>query len=278
MNFDEFQPSIDPMLTVLSEEAEPVFVPPHDDLPKTLEDYPYESSNAYDLSIEAAAKAGLPVFDVSGGYSRRVITLERVKYIKRKTRHPMGGEIESRYGYAIRLCITVNKFNAEASLKLPVLAASAQLGHIEAKWGLSISGLAGKQVSKAILPPESLDVETFVLASQSLGNAIEAVHHETTKFTPVLLSQRLPRQAFEYAVAESIGRLIALDTIKDGRSFAKLQDLVDSYPEDVSTLARETYRQFVGDLNIGDKPSTAHRQRARSLLRNIDLRNIGNYG
>ena len=41
MNFDEFQPSIDPMLTVLSEEAEPVFVPRHDDLPKSLEDYPY---------------------------------------------------------------------------------------------------------------------------------------------------------------------------------------------------------------------------------------------
>lgn len=273
IDFNEFQPCNGPIqpCSVHHGAAKNTlsFVLANDsELPRDLASYPYEESRVYDLSVSAAANADLPVFSTSGGMSRRVIVLERVKFLNRK--RPDGSEAQ--FGYAIRLLLTVSKLDGKMSLKLPILAASAQLNQIEAKWQLQVHGLTSEAISKAILPPKDLDVETFVYAKESIENVMNAVYAADTKFTPVLIALRPPESTVSRHAAEALGRTVALDSIKEGRSLIWVESKLASMPRQVQDAAVDMYRAVVGDISPGESPNDEARRSARELLQGADLR------
>src|SRR5690606_32447370 len=130
--------------------------------PTSLDQLPQSYNRVYDLSVASANELSIPVVgSVSGGINRRVVVLERVAF--KEIARPSAVH---HWGYAIRLAVTVSKIDARLKLALPVLAASAQLGQIEASWILQVRGLSGPQIDKVDIPMSELNVETFVLAKQ----------------------------------------------------------------------------------------------------------------
>jgi hypothetical protein len=234
------------------------------DIPTRLDQLDNNDTSAYDLSITAALDANIPVLGVSGDLNRRVIVLERAVY-----KIVMDGETTLHYGYAIRFCLTVNKFDAKLKLTLPILTASAELGIVEAKWVLQIRGLAGPKITAAILPPTELNVETFVLIKQSLTAAIDAVNDATTVFKAEPIAKIVPIPDEEKDLRGSAVKSFALTAIQAGRSLQAARDRLGSDEAfDNDTLA-SVYNQILGILDPQLEPNGDQKKKARGFLGQI---------
>jgi hypothetical protein len=93
-------------------------------------------------------------------------------------------KIEYWYGFVIRFCLTVSKWSGNLKTALPVIAAQVQLNSLEAMWSMQVRGLAGKKISSIVLPPQDLNVGTFILAAQSINAAITAAEDDEVLFIP----------------------------------------------------------------------------------------------
>lgn len=232
------------------------------EIPQTIDDLPIQVSRTYDLSVTAAGQLNIPVVgSVSGGLSRRVVVLERTAY---KEINQNG--ITHQYGYAIRLAVTVNKVTAEAKLNLPFLAASAELGQIEAKWTLQVLGLAGGKIDSALLPPKELNLETFVLANQSLDSLIKAVRDPSTQFKAQLVAIIKPADVVEREFLTAIGKVYALGRFEKGKNRGDALSELGSIRDEMRDAIVDTYKDFAGITNDAETPSPQVRTKAVSLL------------
>ena len=104
-------------------------------------------SRTYDLTVTRAAELSVPVVgSVSGGMNRRVVVLEWTSF--KVVREADG--TETHWGYSVRLCVTVNKWEANMKVSLPFLAASAEVGEVQASWVLQVIALAGPKLNAAL--------------------------------------------------------------------------------------------------------------------------------
>jgi len=153
-------------------------------MPNTLDDLNNIESGIYDLSRTEAAGAGIPIIgSVANSNSSRVIVLEWSAF--KEMEGPGGSTL--RVGYAIRLTVTINKKSNGFKLTLPFIAASAELGTIEAQWRMQVIGLAGPAIDSAITPPRELNVEKYIEAQQNLKVLIAAARNSDTRFHPAVI-------------------------------------------------------------------------------------------
>ena len=232
------------------------------EIPQTIDDLPIQVSRTYDLSVTAAGELNIPVIgSVSGGLNRRVVVLERTAY-----KEIVENGITHQFGYAIRLVVTVNKVTAEAKLNLPFLAASAELGQIEAKWMLQVLGLSGEKIDSALLPPKELNLETFVLANQSLDSLIKAVRDPGTKFKAQLIGIVKPAEVVEREFLTAIGKVYALGRLERGKKRGDALADLGSIRDEMRDAIIDTYKDFAGITNDVEAPSSQVRTRAAGLL------------
>jgi hypothetical protein len=161
------------------------------EIPQTTDDLEELVSYTYDLTVRRAGEFNIPVVgSVSGGFDRRVVVYEWTRYKEVDGAQ----EIKCRYGYAIRFCLTVSKWDVQAKLSLPFLSAQAELGNLQASWLMQVRGLVGPKIDAAVLPPQELKVETFVIARQSLEAVIAAIADPSTRFRPGVMLTRIDPQ------------------------------------------------------------------------------------
>jgi hypothetical protein len=222
-------------------------------------------SFTYDLTATQAGQLNIPVVgSVSGGNSRRVVVFEWTRY---KTLFGTNN-VECRYGYVIRFCLTVSKWDVQGKLNLPFLSAQAELGNIQASWVMQVRGLVGPKLDAVILQPQDLKVETFIIARQSLEAAIKAISDPSTHFIPGLVVGRVDPTSKDSLYRLSAVRAFALSSVKRGRTGADAQSrLGSSDMADIDTVT-ETY-SFCGVSTPADKPDTAARETATRLLGGI---------
>lgn len=233
------------------------------EIPQNISDLPIQVSRTYDLSVTAAGQLNIPVVgSVSGGINRRVIVLERTAYKEIEKQD----KTKYQYGYAIRLVITVNKLTAETKMSLPFLTASAELGQIEAKWTLQVMGLAGSKIDAAILPPKELNLETFVLANQSLDSLIKAINDPTTHFTAQIIAAIKPTDIVEREYLTSIGKIFALGRIEKGRKRGDALKEIGTIRDEIRDAIIDTYKDFAGITNDVEVPSGQIRSQASALI------------
>jgi hypothetical protein len=237
------------------------------DKPPALADLTEASTRSYDLTVSAAAELQIPIAGSgSGGFNRRVIVLERAAF---KKIEPKGAaDSEKHIGYAIRLCVTVNKWEASAKVSLPFLAASAQLGTIEAQWILQVIGLVGKAIDAAILPPTELSVETFFIAKQSLEKLIAAINDPGTVLRPQLIAEIRPLDQTRMDLRRSIGKAYALTSLERGRSFEEARVRLGEMEDEVQDAIREVYEAFAGGVSP-QAPSGEARKKAAEICGRI---------
>lgn len=235
--------------------------------PTSLDQLPRTYSRAYDLSVTSAAELSIPVVgSVSGGYNRRVVVLERVAF--KEIDRPSAVH---HWGYAIRLAVTVSKMDANLKLALPVLAASAQLGQIEASWIMQVIGLAGPRIDEVSITPSELNVETFVLAKQSLTNLIAAVRDPSTQ----LVAQEVGRighgDIMQLEYIRAVGRAYALGRIYRRRRLADALAEIEGGIEGLREVIADTYREFAGLSDQTTQPSPEAQRRAAALLNGVTV-------
>jgi hypothetical protein len=221
---------------------------------------------SYDLSVTAAANLSIPVIGTGGGsYARRIVVLEQSAY-----REVPDGDTVKNYGYAVRFCVTVNKWDSNLKLSLPFLAASAEVGSISAQWTLQILGLAGPKINESLLPPTELSVEKFVLAKQSLEKIIAAIQDPATVFQAEVVSKIDPADKRLNGQRIAVAETYALSSIERGRSLFDASrragyDTGDSLRLDA---VRDIYRGL-GITDDNAKPSDEVRRTARDILEGI---------
>ena len=254
IDFVRYKP-VGPKISVPLARAEEVKIP------KKLNDLPQAVVRAYNLSVTMASELSIPVIgSVSGGYNRRVVVLERSAF--KKIPHE---DEKHHYGYAIRLCLTINKWETSLKTSLSFLAASAELGHIKAEWILHVMGLAGLKIDEAIIPPRELNVETFVLIQQSLSKLIKAKNDKSTKFIPTLLAIERPKDALEKVYKINVAKGYALSSLEKGWKLNKaIKELKTEDDEMIETIV-EVYK-VAGITDPVSKPGIETRNWANSIL------------
>ena len=242
--------------------------PPAARLPKKLDELSRARTYTYDLSVHAAGKLGIPILgSASGDYSRRVVVLERSAF---KTIDY--ADITWRYGYAIRLALTVTKRKGDLKVNLPWLAASAELGQIEATWILEVVGLSGRVIDQATITPTQLNVETFVIAKQSLERLIDAVRHKDTVFTAEVVGVDRPVDVVEREYLVGAARSYALSRIEKGRTLKQALHDIGSERELVTDAIADAYKEYAEITTRGRKPSGVVRAKAKDLLGKLKCR------
>lgn len=235
------------------------------EIPQTMEELGELLSFTYDMTVTQALQLNIPVVgSVSGGNNRRVVIFEWTRY---KSLFGTNG-IECRYGYVIRFCLTINKWDAEGKLNLPFLTAQAELGNIQASWMMHVRGLTGSKLDAVILPPQDLKVETFIIAKQSLEAAIKAIADPTTRFVPGIVVGKVDPNSKESLYKISAVRAFALSSLRRGRTGADTQGRLGSTDTASIDAINEAYT-YCGVSNMSERPSNAARETAGRLLGGI---------
>ncbi len=197
--------------------------------------------------------------------NRRVVVLERTAY--KPIVAPDGVEYD--YGYAIRLCVTVDRWDARMKATLPFLAASAEIGQIQASWTMQVLGLAGSEISSAQVPPTELSVESFVLAKQSLAKLITAVNDPGTRFMASLLATIKPADKLDEELRMGAARAFALSRIARRLSLEDTLNRIGSSDAAVNGAIQDVYARLVGG-GPADRPSDGASAKCRQLLGGIE--------
>lgn len=234
-------------------------------IPTELNQLDEQVTRSYDLSVTAAGSLNIPVIgSVEGGFNRRVVVLERAAFKRLKE-----GDVECQYGYALRLCLTINDWKVGAKVNLPFLAASAELGQISAQWIFQIMGLTGPKIDSAVMPPTELNVEKFVLAKQSLEKVINAVRDPETSFQAVKIATISERDTTVQQLKLSVARAYALSSIERGWTLSDARTRLASDEQDVNDTLAEVYQHFAGLTDELSKPGNDVRKKAREVLGRI---------
>ena len=243
--------------------AIPVRGTPEQGIPTSIDELPEHVIHCYDMTVTAAVQLNIPVVgSIGGGLNRRVVVGE-VCYFKRITEN----DVERQYGFAIRMCITVDKWNADLKVNLPFLAASAQLGMIEAQWLFQVVGLAGPKVD-VNLPPAKLDVETFVLAQQSFDKILSAIRDPTTKFLVSIIGETKPIDKVDKELRMSAVRSYGLGSIEKGRTLEAARQRLHADATDEDTL-QDVYKTVAGLTDPLEEPVDTAKRKASDLLGRI---------
>lgn len=226
-------------------------------------DMPMKDTRAYDLSESAALEAGVPALGSgSGGGLRRVIVLEHVGYDERKL---ADGGIEH-VGFAIRLCVTVSKLDSNVKLSLPFITASAQLGSTEAVWTLQIVGLTGPKISAVKVVPTELNVETFVIAKQSLERLIDAVTDPETLLSSKVIARQGPPTTVEARYSPAVLQVAALSAIARGWNMQTAGSRFGYAASNVPAMFAAVYQDVAGLTSITAEPAREKRAVAVRIL------------
>ncbi len=164
-----------------------------------------------------AAKLGFPFGTLSGSGRERVIVLE----FSRSAPCLAGDGTELRYGVAVRLAVKVSKYEARTSLTLPVVAAEAQLGRVEAQSMLLVRGYVGAKLGSLIPALEAFSVESYVNLMQRVSQIQALISQDTANIRPALLHVPPNEVEDEGKHDHALGVTWALSMLADGVSYER---------------------------------------------------------
>lgn len=235
------------------------------EIPQTVDELGELESYTYDLTVRQAGELNIPVIgSVSGGTNRRVVVYEWTRF---KELRDTNGAVY-RYGYAIRFCLTVSNFDAKGKLSLSFLSAQAEIGTVQASWLMQVRGLTGAKINEVVLPPQDLDVKTFVIAQQSLAAAISAVNDATTRFVPgIVVGIKEPLTASAKYRVSAVAAYACYSAAR-GRSRVDCISRLGATDPSSADVITEVY-SHLGVPDATSAPSSDARERARQILGGI---------
>ena len=217
------------------------------------------SQENYQLSVSAAAHLGFPIAALSGDIKQDLLIFGTSRW----TDVDSGDGHVYRFGISLRVLVQVQSVQAELDLTLPTIAASVQLGRAQASAQLIVRGYNSATLGKLLPPWQSFNVDSY---SQYMS-AVTAIQQEIMandgSVVPQLLATTVAAPTLPSS-AQSVGTVLALRGIVDGRRLHSMSTSDDSQPTDVQDSITQTYSQF--GLGPDDEPDAQARDKARRDL------------
>jgi hypothetical protein len=236
-------------------------VPP-ERIPTSIDQLGDAKSDCYSLSLNSAMELGIPIIgSMSGSYERKVVILEAAAHKPIKIKGT-----KYKYGWAVRINVTVKNIKGEVKAALPWLAASAELGLMEAQWGIYVTGLTGNKVRSAMVNPRELNVQSYVEATQSMAEIVAAVNHRSTKFIPALIGIEKSKQVLATEYLLGAAHAYALRQLASRKALERTLSDLGSDRDFVNDAIKELYKQFASIEDEKQKPSELDKVRAKDLL------------
>jgi hypothetical protein len=240
-----------------------------DQYPKNIKDLTSENIFTSILSVDAAAELKIPFGDASGKFSRRIFIMEYLKYVDMEKE---GGKV--RYGVGIRAVSNFKLLSGKAKTSsLPFIAASAELGFIEATLSFDVLGLQSQKITDAIPSPSRLDVETYTLIGKAFDKIKKLVWDNDTIVSPRILSV-MGSSHFEdeSLYDESVAVCWALTRIKNREKLGDaLKDIQDESEQFIETV-RRVYSNIANITENDGKPDNRESRNADQILMGLEMK------
>ena len=240
-----------------------------DRYPQDIRDLTSENIFTSLLSIDAAAELKIPFGEASGKFSRRIFIMEYLKYVDIEE----AGE-QVRYGVGVRAVSNFKLRIGKAKISsLPFIAASAELGFVEATLRFDVLGLQSPKITNIIPTPSRLGVETYTLIGKAFTEIKKLVWDSETIVSPRILSVLGNSSCDDKSIfGESVAVCWALTRIKKrdklGDALKEIQGESEAFVETV----KRVYDAIAGSTGNDEKPDLQESRYAGEVLMGYDLK------
>jgi hypothetical protein len=176
-------------------------------------------------TMSVAAKLGVtPSVDIASAYNSWLFTYDAMAYAETKANPPNGGLIfATRWGAGFRMTLRVWDFDAKAGVSLGIVAASAELGIVNASFEIAGFGFSNPDVLNLLPGPGRFDRKNYQRILDA-GNAIQKYLKDhaadpSIKAVPFQVLMATPASGELDAAAHSV--VFAMRAIADDQSLAE---------------------------------------------------------
>jgi hypothetical protein len=248
----------DPLIASTEPNTTPAF-------PTSLIDLPYTGTLSSLLEARLAAQLGIPVagIELTAGRSVFVQQFQRYAWIVDGGRRVM-------HGVAVRWLVEIQKIDVQAKLNsLAMLAASAQLGYVNATVRFDVIGIISKEIDAAIPAPTVLSVETHAEYAEALKRITNLMWDNSVTVRPQPLSIGVDRLSM---AGKDVQQGWVYFKIASGQSLRKtLADLIDPTPE-LKTEIEQIYRDIASPVSEDAAPSDEVKSLSNSALKHFSFK------
>lgn len=221
------------------------------------------TSAIYQYEHSAAVAAGFTVGSIKVKGEYRLLVMD----VARTAKHITADTIAV-WGYGYRLLVEVNQIESVAQLTLPAIAASVELGAVEAAVRLEVNGYQGDKMWDVLPQPKPLSVDSYKEYLDAAGRVQKIFGSDPTNAVPVKLSEGVLESVAAGGVTqlearEAVAITLMLNLAAEGadhhRAVQAAASLSDLEQSQVELLAQGLY------LMLGDGGNSS-RELASSLL------------
>ncbi len=208
------------------------------------------------LSYDAALKMSLPIASVDANFSRRVVLRDVCRYTERTA-----GNVTTVWGVAVRLTVTVWSTKLEGRLTLPMVAAQAQLGIVNASADLRVLGFKNNEVGKLLPKFETLDVGSYGEYTKASDAIVTFISEHEADIVPVVL------KTFEKPPPKKERLTVAMGSARAVHFIARRKPLRDAIAGTTSwsefgDAVQATYAELVPGATMETRPTDAQADEA----------------
>jgi len=237
--------------------------------PKSIEELPQQDFFTSTLSLDVAAALGIPFGATDAKFSRRIFIQEYLKYADIEQ-----DDQKVRWGVAVRWIVNYKTLNIQAkTTSLALVAASAQVGWVQAEARFQVKGADSLEISSAIPAPVTLNVDTYHEMNQAFKEIKRLIWNDETIITPILVSVYvLPRETIQDDFEEPLAISWALTQIKKARTLEQALDRSKRDHPRFGEVVKSIYITVSGTSERNAPVSAEAKERAAEILGGLNLK------
>lgn len=187
------------------------------------------------------------------------------------------GTVDARCGAGVMLALKISSLQANLSLELPTLAATAQLGQSSITYKINTFGLSGNAIDESIPSASAIgkfNTESYAALMLSISKIQDSYKAPAGQLlvTPRIIAQSYPAstQGFDTTVAV---QAFSLRQIASGKNCKEAKAVVPDKDANILSIIESTYTSISGKGcgAFSAAPSPAIQTKANELLRRYGL-------
>jgi len=197
------------------------------------------------LNIQTAAKLGVGVNTVSGGYNSVVFSYEAMLFTEKVTETPLGGQIYgTRWGAGLRVMLRVTDIKSKFDLNFGAIAASSELGLSRVEYEIHGIGIRNPEILSVLPGPSEFNFSTYKKIIDAVDTVKGYMAQQAKDLTPQPFQVFLREDVNQDVFTETRAILFAAKQITQRKSLAEALETADA------GYNRNTIRAVYARFNI----------------------------
>lgn len=181
-----------------------------------------------------------------------------------------GIKVAYRCGAGVMLALKVSRTDGKASLSLPFLAASAELGHAKVEFRMKTIGVSGAEINKIVPDAQRIgafDTKGYAETFSTINKLRDVVAKGGAGVTVVPRPLAISFQTVDPTKVDiGLARVHALKSILSKHSCSKSQDQLPGTNEILEKEVEIVYYAVTGNCGSWSSPDDSEAQKAATLL------------